>query len=64
MKVFIERIKKPESEQLFNVGVTLGKKITKGDIGIEVEVEGKRLPKLEDDSYPVGLSRRSFSART
>lgn len=40
--IFVRREAKPV--QGFNVGVVLGRKITKGLVGLEIEVEGKRLP--------------------
>ena len=47
-EVFIPKDKKPQPG--ISVGLILGNKATKGEVGIEIEVEGKRLP--HDDETP------------
>lgn len=34
-----------QSKPSFNIGITLGRKPTKGEVGLEIEVEGKNIPK-------------------
>lgn len=48
--IFVKRDAPPQ--QGFNVGVMLNKKTTKGEVGIEVEVEGSKLPKSQDELAP------------
>lgn len=47
---FVRREAQPQAG--FSIGVLLNKQPVKGDVGIEIEVEGKRLPKGEDVPPP------------
>lgn len=38
-----------ETKQGFNLGITLGRKHTKGEVGLEIEIEGKKLPHSNED---------------
>lgn len=49
-EIFIKR--KAKAQPGFNIGVVLNRKSTKGDVGIEIECEGRRLPKGESTPPP------------
>lgn len=48
--IFVE--KKSPARPSFDVGVMFSRKETKGDLGLEIEVEGKRLPHEDDTPEP------------
>lgn len=52
MTPFIKR--RPKMEPGFTIGAVLGRKTTLGDLGVEIEVEGRYLPKNEVNLDPWG----------
>lgn len=49
-EVFIP--KNQDAKPGLSVGVLLNKKMTKGEVGIEIEIEGKKLPKYDETPTP------------
>jgi hypothetical protein len=50
--VFVSRNRREKVEEDYNVAATMQKRVIKGKVGIEIEVEGKKLPKEADSPKP------------